>query len=142
MGLPFQVFFLYHTCGQRQVESDTACKGKVASSVPMLDEWDGHLAARHAEYRRWCPVCVAGKGKSEAYRRMEASRDHDHPELHLDYVSRCREAVDRASPILVGKLSQGRWLITHLVPCKGTQHRLIVGKLVNEAIMSGVQTWW
>ena len=31
-------------------------------------------------------------------------------------------------------------LVTHPVPCKGTQHRGIIGKLVNDAIMSGVQT--
>ena len=50
-----------------------------------------------------------------------------------------RETEDRASPILVGKCSKDRWLITHPVPCKGTQHRWIVGKLVNDVIMSGVQ---
>ena len=51
-----------------------------------------------------------------------------------------REAEDRASPILVGKFSKDRWLVTHPVPCKGTQHRWIVGKLVNDVIMGGVQT--
>ena len=39
-----------------------------------------------------------------------------------------------------GKFSRDRWLITHLVPCKGTQHRWIIGKLVNDVIMSGVRT--
>ena len=70
---------------------------------------------------------------------MEASRDHGHPKLHMDYAYVGREAEDRASPILVGKFSMDRWLITHPVPCKGTQHRWIIGKLVNEVIMSGVQ---
>ena len=51
-----------------------------------------------------------------------------------------REVEDRASPILVGKFSKDRWLLTHPVPCKGTQHRWIVGKLVNDVNMSGVQT--
>ena len=51
-----------------------------------------------------------------------------------------RETKDRASPILVGKFSKDRWLITHPMPCKGTQHRWIIGKLVNDVIMSGVQT--
>ena len=31
-------------------------------------------------------------------------------------------------------------MVTHPVPCKGTHHRWIVGKLVNDVIMSGVQT--
>ena len=51
-----------------------------------------------------------------------------------------RETEDRASPILVGKFSADRWLITLPVPCKGTQHRWIIGKLVNDVITSGVQT--
>ena len=42
--------------------------------------------------------------------------------------------------MLVGKFSKDRWLITHPVPCKGTQHQWIVGKLVRDVIMSGVQT--
>ena len=40
-------------------------KAKKAPSALCLDEWDGHLVARHAEYRGWCPFCVAGKRKSE-----------------------------------------------------------------------------
>ena len=70
---------------------------------------------------------------------MDASHDHVHPELHLDDAYVGREAEDRASPILVGKFSKDRWLMTHLVPWKGTHHWWI-GKLVNDEIMSGVQT--
>ena len=74
---------------QRQVEDDSAqgpvVRAKKAPSAPSMDGWDGHLAAGHAEYRCWCPFCVVGKGKSVAHRRMEASRDLGHPELHLDY---------------------------------------------------------
>ena len=88
----------------------------------------------------WCPFFVVGKGKSEGHRRTEASRDRGHLELHLDCANVGREAEDRASPILVGKLSKDRWLTTHPVPCKGTQHRWIVGKLVSDVIMIGVQT--
>ena len=51
-----------------------------------------------------------------------------------------RETEDRVSPILVGNFSKDRWLITHFVPFKGTQHRWIIGKLVNDVIMCGVQT--
>ena len=59
---------------QRQIEGDAAqrpvVKAKKAPSAPSLDEWDGHLAAGHAEYRGWCPFSDAGKGKSEGHRRM------------------------------------------------------------------------
>ena len=64
----------------------------------------------------------------------------DPSELHSDYAFFGRETEDRASPILVGRFSKGRWLITHRVPRTSTQHQWIVGKLVNDVIMSGVQT--
>ena len=83
-------------------------KAKKAPSLPSLDEWDGHLAARHAEYLGWCLFCVACKGKSEVHRRIGASRGHGHPELHLDYAYMGREAEDSTSPILVGKFSVDR----------------------------------
>ena len=50
-----------------------------------------------------------------------------------------RENKDSASAILVDKFSRDRGLIRHRVPGKGTQHRWIIGKLVNGVIMSGVQ---
>ena len=74
---------------QRQVGGDApegpVVKAKKVSSALSLDEWDGHLAAGRAEYRGWCPFCVADKRKGEAHRRIEASRDHGHPELHLKF---------------------------------------------------------
>ena len=102
---------------QRQVEDDSA-QGPVvratrAPSEPSMDEWDGVLAAGHVDISRLVPV-VRGWQMS-------------------------REVEGRASPILVGRLSKSRWLITHPVPCKGT-HRWIVGKFVNDEVMSGVQT--
>ena len=47
---------------------------------------------------------------------------------------------DRASMILVPRSWEGRWLVTHPVSCKGTQHRWVVGKLVNDVIMSDMHT--
>ena len=70
---------------------------------------------------------------------IDASRDHGHPELHLDFACMGRGREDSASPILVGRFSKDGW-ITHLAPCKGTQRRWTVGKLVNDVIVSGVQT--
>ena len=114
---------------QRQVEGDTGpvVKAKMGIWQPDMPSIEGGVRS----------VSLA---KSEAHRRMEASRDHGHPELHPDYAFLGRETEDRASPILVGRFSKDRWLITHRVPRKSTQHQWIVGKLVNDVIMSGVQT--
>ena len=123
---------------QRQSESDKdqgpVVKAKRAPSGSSLDEWDGYLAAGHAEYRGWCPFCVAGKEKSDGWRH------HETMGIQVEYAFMGRAVEDRASPILVGRFSKDRWLITQLVPCKGTLHWWIVGKLVNEVIMSGVQS--
>ena len=132
---------------QRQTEGDAAqgpvVKAKKAPSAPSLDEWDGHLAAGHAEYRGWgVHSALLAKERVKLIDGLKRHETMGHPELHVDYAFMGRETEDRASQILVGKFSKDRWLITHPVPCKGTRHRWIIGKLVNDVIMSGVQTWW
>ena len=112
---------------QRQVEDDSAqgpvVRAKRPSSAPSMDEWDGHLAAGHAEYRGWCPFCVAGKGKSETHRRMEASRDHGHPELRLDYAYMVRwferPKLERHQSWLE---SSRRIVGCSLIPCRARAH--------------------
>ena len=59
---------------------------------------------------------------------MEASRDHGHPELHLDDAFMGRETEDRASPILVGKFSKDRWLI-ELPPEEQVEGEDLIGEL-------------
>ena len=126
---------------QPQIEGDTAqgpvVKAKKAPSAPSLDEVDMVIWQPDMPSINICPFSVAGKGKSESYRRMGASRDHGHPELHLVYADL---GGGQSVTSLGGRFSKDRWLITHLVPCKGTQLRWIVGKLVHDVIMSGVQT--
>ena len=114
---------------QRQVEDDSAqgpvVRAERPSSAPSMDEWDGHLAAGHAEYRGWCPFCVAGKGKSETHRRMEASRDHGHPELRLDYAYMVRwferSKIERHQSWLE---SSRRIVGCSLIPCRARAHNI------------------
>ena len=127
---------------QDQIEGDTAqgpvVKVKKAPAAPSTQEWEEHLASGHASYRGWCPFCVAGKGKSEAHRQLEADRDHGMPALHFDYAYLGREGDDRATPILVGRFTKDRWLVTRPVPVKGARHPWVVNKLVQDVVMSGV----
>ena len=44
------------------------------------------------------------------------------------------------SLILMGSFFKDRWLVTHPVLFKGTQYRWIDGKLMNDVVMSTVQT--
>ena len=128
------------TGGPRRAREDTTSRGVAAGgdsahgpvvktkrvpSAASSDEWAGHLAAGHAEYRGGCPFCVAGK-KKEAHRQI-----HGHPERQLDYAW-----VGRASPVMVANSRR----IDGWSPTKCRARVLSIGKLVNEVIMSGVQT--
>ena len=122
---------------QCQVENDTA-EGSVVKTVrvllvPSLGEGDDHLTAG---------LChrVIGRGNSEAHRRMEARRGHEHLEFRLGCACMERATEDRELPILVERFLKDRWLVARNKKCEDTQHRWIVGRLLNEVITSGVQT--
>ena len=71
---------------------------------------------------------------------MEASRYRGHLEFGLGCTSMERATEDRELPILVDRFLKDRWLVAQNKKCEDTQHRWIVGKLLNEVITSGVQT--
>ena len=103
-----------------QIESDTAqgpaVKAKRALSAPSLDEWDGHLAAGHVEYRGLCPFCVADRKECSSSSNGGITRPWaSRPSSGLRQNDQ-RSGGQRASPILVGRLPNGRWMITH-TPC-------------------------
>ena len=93
---------------QCQVENDTA-KGSVVKTVRVLlvtslGEGDDHLTAG------LCPR-VIGRGNSEAHRRMEASRGHEHLEFRLGCAGMERATEDRELPMLVDRFLNDRWLV-------------------------------
>ena len=57
-----------------------------APHEPTKEEIEEHYASGHANYRAWCPHCVAGKGKAEAHRELQAERDHAVPTVSCDYM--------------------------------------------------------
>ena len=71
---------------------------------------------------------------------MEASRGHEHLEFRLGCACMETATEDRELPILVDRFLKDRWLVAWNKKCEDTQHRWIVGKLLNEVITSSVQT--
>ena len=57
-----------------------------APHEPTEAEIDEHNASGHANYRALCPHCVAGKGKAESHRQLEADRDHAIPTVSCGYI--------------------------------------------------------
>ena len=117
---------------QRQSEDVAAqgpvVKAKKAPSAPSLVEWDGHLGAGHAEYRGGVHSALLAK---ERVKLIDGLKHHETMGIqNFIWITLSWAEEPRTQ----------RWLITHPVPCEGTQHRWIIGKLVNDVVMSGVQT--
>ena len=79
-----------------------------------------------------CLFRVTDRGKSEA--RLPSSRDQRHRAC-MDGATEHRESL-----ISVDRFVKDRWFVARSVRCEGTQHRWIAGNLVNEVILSDVQT--
>ena len=115
-----------------------------APHEPTEAEIEEHNAT-HAHYRAWCPHCVAGKGKADSHRQLEAERDHAIPTISCDYMymgtEKGREDTDELSrhcmPILVSKDHRKRYVDSFVVPKKGVQHRYPIEALANVLKHSG-----
>ena len=92
---------------QRQIEGDAAqglvVKAKNAPSTPERGRMGRAFGSRTCRVSRMVSILRCWQGKSEAHRRMDASRDHGHPET----------PTWEEKPILVGRFSKDCWLITH-----------------------------
>ncbi len=65
-----------------------------------LIEYDAHMTL-HADYRDWCPDCVAGRGISHQHRASRNERTGR--EFSLDYAFMTAEDVgEDMCPVLVG----------------------------------------
>ena len=89
-----------------------------APGAPTKEEIDTHMAS-HTPYCSWCRHCVAGRGRSDAHRRVDHSEDAV-PTISFDYAFFGEEAG--VAPLLVSKDSSHRWLDAAVVPCKGAAH--------------------
>ena len=68
--------------------------------MPTKAEYDSHMTL-HADYRDWCPDCVAGRGISHQHRASRNERAGT--EFSLDYAFMTAEAVgEDLCPVLVG----------------------------------------
>ena len=116
------------------MEDDTA-EGLVVQTVTYiifinLGRCDERLTAGLCTFR------VIDRGKSEAHRRMEASRARvqmeRRAEFHVDCAYMGRATEDQE--LWMCRFSKGRWLIAREEECENVRRYFNVGKLVNEMI--------
>ena len=79
--------------------------------TPTKAEYDAHMTL-HADYRDWCPDCVAGRGISHQHRSSKKERTGR--EFSVDYAFMTAEDVgEDMCPVLVGydNDSHGMWAL-------------------------------
>ena len=116
-------------------DTEEARRPRVAKrpQMPTKAEYDSHMTL-HAEYRDWCPDCVAGKGISHQHRASKNERTGR--EFSLDYAFMTAEDIgEDMCPVLVGydNDSHGIWALA--VEAKGANRSSVqwVNGKINEA---------
>ncbi len=66
--------------------------------MPTKAEYDSHMTL-HADYRDWCPDCVAGRGISHQHRASKNKRTGRYFILDYDFMT---DVGDDMCPVLVG----------------------------------------
>jgi hypothetical protein len=105
--------------------------------TPTKAEYDAHMTL-HADYRDWCPDCVAGRGISHQHRSSKKERTGR--EFSVDYAFMTAEDVgEDMCPVLVGydNDSHGIWALA--VDAKGATKSSVqwVNGKIDEAGCSG-----
>ena len=82
--------------------------------APTKAEVDAHFPL-HAEYRDWCPHCVAGKGMSTHHRHDKGNDEPIDTTVNLDYLFMIPEEEDEgmdAVLILYDSNRKGIWTMS------------------------------
>jgi hypothetical protein len=94
--------------------------------LPKAEEINLHDLT-HLPHRSWCSHCVRAKGKALEHRR--GLREHQLPELHVDYCFMGTAAVDKTRAILVAKQPGTKYLMASVMPLKGASHEFPAKRL-------------
>ena len=96
---------------------------------PSRAEYEEHMRC-HFPYRNWCPFCVSGRGRSDAYKTGAAKAiERLYPHLSIDYGFLRDQAhsgvvvtVEKGNGgvIIGGMESRTGLLLAMLIPEKGT----------------------
>lgn len=117
------------------VEVDDANEGVVIKTLrrpeePTKQEVEEHESS-HIPYRKWCPSCVSGRGRSLQHSKVsdKEEEDTDVPTVAMDYgylneEGKSEEEAERdgSFPMLVVKDTKTRWKSADILISEGTAH--------------------
>ena len=110
------------------------CKRPMAPTKIEVEEHN----RTHAEYRSWCPDCVAGKSVSMHHRRRDPSEERLGVTISIDYAFRtAEEAEEDLAPVLVVYDNNYESIWAMEVDAKGVEAGVGIEWLVEKLDMSG-----
>eukprot|EP00971_Amphidinium_carterae_P141731 2807558-Amphidinium_carterae.2 len=107
--------------GQEEAEEELG-KVKVAPwcAPPTAEEVEEHEASGHAQFRSWCPSCVAGR--TVLHHRAVQHEEEEIPTVAIDYAYLAGEANSESSvTMLIGVDSRTKMLLACSLPQKGVE---------------------
>ena len=87
--------------------------------VPSKEEVEEHEIF-HWPFRAWCRACVLGRGRNQAFRKLEAERSHALPTISHDYGFLGKDD-GKTMPMIVSKSSRTGKIRADIVPAKGDE---------------------
>ena len=100
-----------------EVETGKRMPARMADpQLPTEEEVQMHQLT-HLPYRSWCCQCIRGRGKALEHRRQ--NREHQVPEVHLDYCFMGTAKDRKTKCILVAKEANTRYVLSTAVPMDG-----------------------
>ena len=127
-------------CGECDEQPETLIQPKCfpEPKAPSQKEIDEHNLT-HANYRSWCPHCVAGRRNNSPHKSMESSEPRNLPCLHVDDCFPKDEHDEEAQTVLVGVLEPANTTLACPVDMKGTEDEYGYKKLKEFVTFHGVR---
>ncbi len=101
---------------------------------PSAEAVEQHFTAGHVDYRSWCPVCVASRGREDAHPRKQEEDDDDRtglPIVAMDY-NELNEESEKPQKIIVGVDQVTGNVFAHNVVAKGLVDDWICKRIVRD----------
>ena len=94
---------------------------------PSQEAWDDHFRT-HLNYRSWCPVCVAARGREDPHRSRGDVERPGCPTICFDY----KELRKGSRPLIVMKDQRTKATVIHQAQCKGPGDLWLIRRLLRD----------
>ena len=122
---------------QEQGQEARTVRTRTAPRPPSAEEVRQH-SVTHLPFRNWCPHCVAARGRNFPHSRIREESQCEYPVVHFDYCFPRNEVGGETVPVLVGRVSDSKALLGHVVPAKGAGVEWTVKQIIKDLQKMGL----